>query len=144
MAVRVINTPSSVSVASTASTAITLHSNYTNGNVSTQQTMNGDSPTSNTTKVNNDTTSSDDKIGGTGRTSFRGMFFKDGPQKRSSSRRMIARVVPAEESSKGQLCVEMRIRLHEHGAMSKLLEQLADVSARPACVVDSQRFFNRC
>lgn len=42
----------------------------------------------------------------------------------------MAMVVPADEASDqtSPLCVEMRIRLYEHGAMSKLLEELADVS----------------
>lgn len=38
------------------------------------------------------------------------------------------RVVPAVESREGSLCVEMRIRLYKHGAMSKLLERLPNVS----------------
>lgn len=40
------------------------------------------------------------------------------------------RVVPASESSEGMLCIEMRIRLYDDGAMSKLLEKLANVSLR--------------
>lgn len=142
MAVRVIDAPPSVSLESTASIGITLHSNTTDGSLNARQAMSGDSPTSNTAKDNNDTTGINGSIGGTARTSFRGMFFKDSLHsgKRTDSRRAIARVVPAEESSKGQLCVEMRIRLHEDGAMSKLLEQLANVSARPTCVVDVRGF----
>lgn len=38
------------------------------------------------------------------------------------------RVTPAVESREGSLCVEMRIRLYKHGAMSKLLERLPHVS----------------
>lgn len=38
------------------------------------------------------------------------------------------RIVPADESSEGELCIEMRIRLYEDGAMSKLLDSLGNVS----------------
>lgn len=40
------------------------------------------------------------------------------------------RVVPAVESREGLLCVEMRIRLYKDGAMSKLLNQLPNVSLK--------------
>lgn len=45
------------------------------------------------------------------------------------------RVVPASETKEGVLCIEMRIRLYNDGAMSKLLEKLAKVCGwRPFCV----------
>lgn len=142
MAVRVMNAPPSASLGSTTFTGITLHSNTTDGTLNAQQAMSGDSTKSGTTKDNDDTTGINRSIGGTARTSFRGMFFKDAlhSSKTPDSRRTIARVVPAEESNTGKLCVEMRIRLHEDGAMSKLLEQLANVSARPTCAVDFRGF----
>lgn len=37
------------------------------------------------------------------------------------------RIVPAGETAEGMLCIEMRIRLYHDGAMSKLLEKLANV-----------------
>lgn len=37
------------------------------------------------------------------------------------------KIVPAGESTGGMLCIEMRIRLYPDGAMSKLLDKLADV-----------------
>lgn len=36
-------------------------------------------------------------------------------------------VVPAGQSTEGILCIEMRIRIYHDGAMSKLLEKLANV-----------------
>lgn len=36
-------------------------------------------------------------------------------------------ITPAGQSSEGVLCIEMRIRLYPDGAMSKLLEKLANV-----------------
>lgn len=44
------------------------------------------------------------------------------------------KVVPANETSEGILCIEMRIRHYHDGAMSQLLEKLANVSPR-------ERFF---
>lgn len=44
--------------------------------------------------------------------------------------------VPANESSEGDLCIEMRIRQYEDGAMSKLLASLAKVTIILYC--DSQ------
>lgn len=38
------------------------------------------------------------------------------------------KVVPAGETKAGVLCIEMRIRLYNDGAMSKLLESLAKVN----------------
>ncbi|CAN0393535.1 unnamed protein product [Ectocarpus sp. 12 AP-2014] len=35
------------------------------------------------------------------------------------------KVVPAEETTEGVLCIEMRIRMYHDGAMSKLLEKLS-------------------
>ena len=40
------------------------------------------------------------------------------------------RVVPAEETDEGDLCIEMRIRLHSDGLMSNLLSQLIKVRTR--------------
>lgn len=40
------------------------------------------------------------------------------------------KVVPANETSEGTLCIEMRIRHYHDGAMSQLLEKLANVSGR--------------
>lgn len=37
------------------------------------------------------------------------------------------KIVPANETTHGVLCIEMRIRLYSDGAMSKLLENLAKV-----------------
>lgn len=37
------------------------------------------------------------------------------------------KVVPAQETTEGTLCIEMRIRMYHHGAMSKLLEKLSKV-----------------
>lgn len=39
------------------------------------------------------------------------------------------RIVPAKETTEGLLCIEMRIRLYHDGAMSQLLEKLANVRA---------------
>ena len=36
-------------------------------------------------------------------------------------------VVPARDSTEGMLCIEMWIRLYADGAMSKLLDKLADL-----------------
>lgn len=53
------------------------------------------------------------------------------PEARNSStdsaERTVLKVVPADESPYGELCVEMRIRLYPDGAMSRLLERLATV-----------------
>lgn len=43
------------------------------------------------------------------------------------------KVMPAEETTEGLLCIEMRIRLYHDGAMSQLLEKLAHVSGRRGC-----------
>ena len=40
------------------------------------------------------------------------------------------RVVPARETDEGDLCIEMRIRLHNNGLMSNLLSQLIKVRTR--------------
>ena len=40
------------------------------------------------------------------------------------------RVVPASDTNEGDLCIEMRIRLHSDGLMSNLLSQLIKVRAR--------------
>ncbi|CAN0199094.1 unnamed protein product, partial [Ectocarpus sp. 12 AP-2014] len=42
------------------------------------------------------------------------------------------RVVPAQETSEGVLCIEMRIRLYHDGAMSQLLERLSKDTDNPA------------
>ena len=39
----------------------------------------------------------------------------------------LLKVVPASETTEGLLCIEMRIRLYHDGAMSQLLEKLANV-----------------
>lgn len=40
------------------------------------------------------------------------------------------KVIPADETKEGVLCIEMRIRLYHDGAMSKILENLAKVGRR--------------
>ncbi|CAN0025142.1 unnamed protein product, partial [Ectocarpus sp. 6 AP-2014] len=42
------------------------------------------------------------------------------------------KVVPASQTTEGVLCIEMRIRLYHDGAMSKLLERLAQDTDNPA------------
>ncbi len=37
------------------------------------------------------------------------------------------KILPAQETTEGMLCIEMRIRLYHDGAMSQLLEKLAKV-----------------
>ncbi|CAM9738875.1 unnamed protein product, partial [Ectocarpus fasciculatus] len=42
------------------------------------------------------------------------------------------KVIPANQTTDGVLCIEMRIRLYHDGAMSKLLERLAKDTDNPA------------
>lgn len=39
----------------------------------------------------------------------------------------LRKVVPAAETTEGVLCIELRIKMHHDGAMSKLLEKLSKV-----------------
>ena len=58
-----------------------------------------------------------------GESTGRGRGGRDG----GGNERTVLKVVPADESSYGDLGVEMRIRLYPDGAMSKLLEEVANV-----------------
>lgn len=54
----------------------------------------------------------------------------------------MVKVVPAVESREGLLCLEMRIRLYKDGAMSKLLEQLPNVSSLRSPLVIEDAFLS--
>ncbi|CAM9319898.1 unnamed protein product [Pylaiella littoralis] len=53
------------------------------------------------------------------------------------------RVVPASETTNGELCVEMRIRIYHDGAMSQLLEQLAKAKDNPAVQLQGPYVINK-
>lgn len=40
---------------------------------------------------------------------------------------LLLKVVPAEDTTEGILCIEIRVRMYHDGAMSKILEKLAKV-----------------
>lgn len=52
-------------------------------------------------------------------------------------------IIPAGKTTEGTLCIELRIRLHQDGTMSKLLENLANVRPSFLCT-DVPTWYNIC
>lgn len=68
------------------------------------------------------------RVSGTINNAINGIFNVNGGGSGGANKNAVVKVVPAVDSREGTLCVEMRIRLYKDGAMSKLLEQLPNVS----------------